>query len=87
MTVIDDGVGLPLDFSLDSVTGLGLSIVRTLVTTELMGTIALERGTADGDRPGTVVRLDVPGGRAGVSASDARSRRTRTDLLPEQEVG
>jgi len=60
VSVIDDGVGLPLDFSLDSVTGLGLSIVRTLVTTELMGTIALERGTADGDRPGTVVRLDLP---------------------------
>ena len=40
--------------------GLGLSIVRTLVTSELAGTISLERGTAAGPRPGTVVRLDVP---------------------------
>ena len=59
-TVVDDGVGLPEGFSLDAVTGLGLSIVRTLVTTELMGTISLERGTGEGDRPGTVVRIDVP---------------------------
>ena len=59
-SVVDDGVGLHDGFSLDAVTGLGLSIVRTLVTSELNGTIALERGDGDGDRPGTVVRLDVP---------------------------
>jgi two-component sensor histidine kinase len=59
-TVVDDGVGLPEGFSLDAAAGLGLSIVRTLVTTELAGTISLERGTGEGDRPGTVVRLDVP---------------------------
>ena len=59
-TVIDDGVGIPEDFSLDAVTGLGLSIVRTLVTSELVGTISLERGSGDGARPGTIVRLDVP---------------------------
>jgi two-component sensor histidine kinase len=58
--VIDDGVGLPEGFSVDAVTGLGLSIVRTLVTTELMGTISLERGTGEGDRPGTAVRITVP---------------------------
>jgi two-component system, sensor histidine kinase PdtaS len=58
--VIDDGVGLPEGFSLDASIGLGLSIVRTLVTSELAGTISLERGTAGGDRPGTIVRLDVP---------------------------
>ena len=55
-----DGVGLAEDFSPDAVTGLGLSIVRTLVTTELMGTIELERGDGPGERPGTVVRLEVP---------------------------
>ena len=60
VTVVDDGVGLPEDFSLEAVTGLGLSIVRTLVTSELMGTIHLERGSRGGDRPGTVVRLEVP---------------------------
>ena len=59
-TVIDDGVGVPPWFSLDGATGLGLSIVRTLVTTELMGDISLARGEGTGARPGTVVRLDVP---------------------------
>ena len=59
-TVIDDGVGLPDGFSLDASIGLGLSIVRTLVTSELAGTISLESGTAGEDRPGTIVRLDVP---------------------------
>jgi two-component sensor histidine kinase len=59
-TVVDDGVGLPEGFSLDAAPGLGLSIVRTLVTSELMGTISLERGDGAGSRPGTVVRLDVP---------------------------
>src|SRR3954463_7608290 len=33
--VADDGVGLPAGFSLEASTGLGLSIVRTLVTSEL----------------------------------------------------
>jgi two-component sensor histidine kinase len=59
-TVVDDGVGLSDGFSLDAATGLGLSIVRTLVTTELNGTIDLHRGTGPKDRPGTVVEIDVP---------------------------
>jgi two-component sensor histidine kinase len=59
-TVVDDGVGLPDDFALAESTGLGLSIVRTLVTSELVGEISLARGDAAGDRPGTVVRLEVP---------------------------
>ena len=59
-TVVDDGVGLPDGFALDDATGLGLSIVRTLVTTELVGEISLATGEGGGDRPGTVVRLDVP---------------------------
>ena len=52
VTVGDDGVGLPDDFRIEDATGLGLSIVRTLVTTELLGTIEMAR--AD---PGTVVSL------------------------------
>jgi two-component system, sensor histidine kinase PdtaS len=58
--VVDDGVGLTPDFDLDSATGLGLSIVRTLVTSELMGTITLQRGEGPPDRPGTVVEVDIP---------------------------
>ncbi|MEX2292384.1 MAG: sensor histidine kinase [Acidimicrobiales bacterium] len=58
--VVDDGVGVAKDFSLEGGTGLGLSIVRTLVLSELMGTITIERGAGLGDRPGTIVKLDIP---------------------------
>ncbi len=68
--VTDDGVGLPEGFSLDAATGLGLSIVRTLVTTELAGTIEMRRADLDDfriagiddplDGTGTVVELRVP---------------------------
>jgi two-component sensor histidine kinase len=59
-TVSDDGVGLAEGFLLEDATGLGLSIVRTLVTTELMGTISLQSGDGPDGRRGTVVRLEVP---------------------------
>jgi two-component sensor histidine kinase len=72
--ITDDGVGLPEEFDLETSTGLGLSIVRTLVTTELSGQITIERGPGkspskdpsdsanDGatDRPGTIVTLTMP---------------------------
>ena len=58
--IVDDGVGLPPDFTVDASTGLGLSIVRTLVTTELGGTIAFGPGLAGGPGPGTTVDLRVP---------------------------
>jgi two-component sensor histidine kinase len=68
--VINDGRGLDPGFELNKATGLGLSIVRTLVTTELNGTISMRAGlpedfTAVGlaDHPkgtGTVVDLIVP---------------------------
>jgi len=68
--VINDGRGLDSHFELNKATGLGLSIVRTLVTTELAGTISMRPGMpADfaaaglGDQPkgaGTVVDLSVP---------------------------
>ena len=53
--VRDDGVGLPPDFSPESSTGLGLSIVRTLVTSELAGSITMK---SDG---GTWVRWSMEG--------------------------
>jgi len=58
--VADDGVGPPEGFTVESSTGLGLSIVRTLVTTELAGTIEFEAGEGPPPRPGTVVHLSVP---------------------------
>ena len=52
--VRDDGVGLPPGFSPERSAGLGLSIVRTLVQSELAGTITMKN---DG---GTWVHLRVP---------------------------
>jgi two-component sensor histidine kinase len=68
--VVDNGRGVDPAFELDQATGLGLSIVRTLVTTELNGEITMApvspadlevAGLADaGSRHGTTVRLRVP---------------------------
>ena len=60
LRVTDDGVGLPDGFELDSSTGLGLSIVRTLVTSDLTGDISVRSGSGGDDRPGTEVTLRVP---------------------------
>jgi two-component sensor histidine kinase len=56
VTVEDDGVGLPADFDPHASASLGLSIVRTLVESELGGTLAIGPGP-DG---GTRARIDVP---------------------------
>jgi len=72
LAVIDDGRGVDAGFRLEDATGLGLSIVRTLVTTELNGTISM-RPLAEVDARqakldsaisvrGTVVELSVPTG-------------------------
>jgi two-component sensor histidine kinase len=68
--VTDNGRGVMHGFDLDQATGLGLSIVRTLVTTELAGTISIDPASnedltlaglsaGNGSR-GTVVSLSVP---------------------------
>jgi two-component sensor histidine kinase len=57
LTVDDDGQGLPEGFDLDGSTNLGLSIVRTLVESELGG--QLELGPVPGGR-GTRAAVDVP---------------------------
>ncbi len=72
LAVLDDGRGVDTGFRLEDATGLGLSIVRTLVTTELNGTIEMRPLTAaDLERVGlapvvavrgTVVELAVPTG-------------------------
>jgi two-component sensor histidine kinase len=69
--VVDNGNGVDPTFELEQAKGLGLSIVRTLVTTELNGTIDIRPATTDdldavslGDgtdrRHGTVIELVVP---------------------------
>jgi len=70
VSVIDDGRGISPDFSLDDATGLGLSIVRTLVTTELAGEIDMRPATkanlddvgltVEEGHTGTVIQLRVP---------------------------
>ena len=69
LRVIDNGRGVDPGFELDNATGLGLSIVRTLVTTELNGTITMRPATQSdlaavsidgvGAARGTVVELRV----------------------------
>jgi two-component system, sensor histidine kinase PdtaS len=56
VTVADNGTGFPDEFDLESTTSLGLQIVRTLVESELAGTLAIS-GRPGG---GTNVRLDLP---------------------------
>jgi two-component sensor histidine kinase len=59
--VADDGVGLPPAFDLEGASGLGLSIVHTLVTTEMGGSLELR---ADGGARALVrvpVRAAAPG--------------------------
>ena len=68
--VIDNGVGVDQQFEISSATGLGLSIVRTLVTTELGGTITMRPATSEeltaaalddgAGQHGTVVDLRIP---------------------------
>lgn len=53
--IADDGGGLPVGFDLDRSTSLGLSIVRTLVESELGG--ALELASSE---QGTIVTVDIP---------------------------
>ena len=66
--VVDNGRGVDPGFDLDAANGLGLSIVRTLVTTELNGTISMRPATPNdldavgidgGPDRGTVVELSV----------------------------
>ncbi len=54
--VDDDGAGLPEAFDVDASTSLGLSIVRTLVESELDGVLQIVGGPVSGTR----VSLDIP---------------------------
>jgi len=56
VTVADNGAGFPDGFDLESTTSLGLQIVRTLVLSELGGTLSI----APRQGGGTSVRIDLP---------------------------
>ncbi|HET8640415.1 MAG TPA: histidine kinase N-terminal domain-containing protein [Pseudonocardiaceae bacterium] len=56
IVVADDGHGLPPGFSLESADRLGLQIVRTLVDSELAGSLSLRAG----EHGGTEAALRVP---------------------------
>ena len=57
VTVEDDGRGLPSGFDVGKSTSLGLSIVRTLVESELDGRLEVGAGPGGG---GTRVTLELP---------------------------
>ncbi|MFN8015276.1 MAG: histidine kinase N-terminal domain-containing protein [Acidimicrobiia bacterium] len=56
VTVKDDGKGLPEGFDLDDSQGLGTSIMKTLITSELGGTIKMKNSESGG----TVVLINIP---------------------------
>ncbi|MGI8625897.1 MAG: sensor histidine kinase [Geodermatophilaceae bacterium] len=58
--ISDDGMGLPQGFSLEASDSLGLQIVRTLVESEMRGSIRLSRRRGDPRRSGTEAVLTVP---------------------------
>jgi two-component sensor histidine kinase len=58
VVVADDGRGLPAGFDPVTSASLGLSIVRTLVESELGGGLSLEGATGEGTRVQVVIPLD-----------------------------
>jgi two-component system, sensor histidine kinase PdtaS len=58
VSVTDNGAGLPEDFDLESTSSLGLQIVRTLVLTELDGTLEIEPREGGGTRVFVELPLD-----------------------------
>jgi two-component system, sensor histidine kinase PdtaS len=60
--IVDDGIGLPADFTGQPNDRLGLQIVRTLVSAELNGTVEFREHA---DTGGTCARVQMPLGRRG----------------------
>jgi len=60
LAVIDDGAGLPEGFDPAVASSLGLSIVTSLVTTELGGTISFGSAGGPSGQPGTAVQMRIP---------------------------
>ncbi len=59
LEVLDNGAGVPADFSLAE-PGLGMSIVQSFICGDLRGDIEVIPGGGEANRPGTLVRLEVP---------------------------
>jgi two-component sensor histidine kinase len=59
VSVTDDGAGLPEGFDVESSSGLGLSIVRTLVRSELGGSIELRPVPPPGRGASATIRVPV----------------------------
>ncbi len=57
MRVVDNGQGPPPGFDIAEASGLGLTLVRTFVTTELGGTIEMDAGDGPDEAPGTATRV------------------------------
>jgi two-component sensor histidine kinase len=57
LRVVDDGVGVPEGFQIEDASGLGLSIVRSLVTSQMEGSIEMRTSPAG---RGTEVDVRVP---------------------------
>jgi two-component sensor histidine kinase len=66
VTVSDNGVGLPAEFDLDETSSLGLQIVRTLVLTELGGTLDITPRSGGG----TQVAVSLPLGDTPTALAD-----------------
>ncbi|MFN2559908.1 MAG: sensor histidine kinase [Jatrophihabitans sp.] len=60
VTIVDDGIGLPQDFTTERTDRLGLQIVRTLVSSELSGTVEFR---PQPDATGTAAVVVMPVGR------------------------
>ena len=85
VAVSDDGIGLPEDFDVSEGSGLGLTIVRTLVETELGGAISVRVNRPGTPRPGTVVELSVQLDAPWLSGDDEVLRRP-TGQMPAVQV-
>jgi len=60
LLITDDGIGLPQGQTLESMANLGLQIVRTLVESELGGTLSTLPPTAEGALAGSTFELLLP---------------------------
>ncbi|MBK5224579.1 MAG: sensor histidine kinase [Acidimicrobiia bacterium] len=85
VAVADDGIGLPPGFDLAAGAGLGLTIVRTLLETELGGTITVRSNKPGTPRPGTVIEMGVQLDAPWLSGDDEELRRP-TGQMPVVQV-